>query len=141
LVRVVVAWACIVLVIAVAGCGTRQVPTSDDELHIQDLANWYAKFRKANKGRYPANEQQLATFIGNSLKQAGSSGNPQEILTSPRDGQKYTVTYGKPTSPAPNTSIVAFEKEGVDGKKLIAFETKESREIDDAELKSLLPRK
>jgi hypothetical protein len=110
-------------------------------LHIQDLANWYAKFRRASKGRYPANEQQFAAFIGNSLKQAGSSASAQEILTSPRDGQKYVVTYGKATSPSPNTSIVAFEKEGADGKKLIVFETKESREVDDAELKSLLPRK
>jgi len=141
LVRLIAAWACLLLVASVVGCGTRQEPTPEGELHIQDLAGWYQKFRRANRGRYPPNEQAFATFIGSSLKQAGDSRDPQELLTSPRDGQKYVVTYGKATSPAPNTSVVAYEKEGVDGKKLIVFETKESKEVDDTQLKSLVQRR
>jgi hypothetical protein len=62
----------------------------------------------------------------------------QKLLVSPRDGQKWVVLYGKPRPANPERSVAVHEKEGYDGKKLVAFEFGYSQEVDDAELQKFL---
>jgi hypothetical protein len=59
-------------------------------------------------------------------------------MTSPRDGQKYVVQYGEPTSMNPERNVAVYEKEGYGGEKLIAFESGWSQLVDDAKLQLLL---
>ena len=127
-----------VLAPALWGCGEQLKEIPAGEANIQEVARWYQDFRSANRRQYPPNEQAFATFIKNRSAQQGTPIDPQQLLTSPRDGQKYVVQYGTPKTLDFNKTVVAHEKEGVDGKKLVVFETKASREVDDAELKSLL---
>jgi hypothetical protein len=127
-----------VLVAALVGCNEQlaEVPAGED--NIQQVARWYQDYRSANGRKHPPNEQAFAAFIKSRSTQQGTPIDPQQLLTSPRDGQKYVVTYSKPTSSDFMKAVVAYEKEGVDGKKLVVFETKASKEMDDAELKALL---
>jgi hypothetical protein len=126
------------LACSLSGCNEQLTELPSGEAEIQNLARWYQDFRGANGRRYPPNEQAFAAFIKSRSTQEGTPVDPQQLLTSPRDGQKYVVTYGKPTTLDFNRSVVAYEKVGVDGKKLVVFESKASREVDDAELKTLL---
>jgi hypothetical protein len=62
----------------------------------------------------------------------------EQLLTAPRDNQRYVIHYGKPTSPNPERNVAVYEKEGYRGKKLVAFESAWSQEVDEAQLQSLL---
>jgi hypothetical protein len=127
-----------VLIASLWGCQKQLSEPPSGDAEIQNVGKWYQDFRSANGRRHPRNEAEFVAFIANRSKQEGTPVDPQEILKSPRDGQKYVVTYGKPTSSDFNRSVVAYEKEGVDGEKLVVFESKATRKMDDAELKALL---
>ena len=49
-------------------------------------------------------------------------GNPEELLRSPRDNQPLTICWGvdisKPAAWAKSTPVIAYEKNGVDGKRV-----------------------
>ena len=59
-------------------------------------------------------------------------------MISTKKEEKYVIQYGEPTSNNPERNVAVREKEGYGDKKLIAFESAWSQEVDDAELQSLL---
>lgn len=125
----------------VSGCGAQQVAPPERESQIQDVAGWYQGFRRAHRRQAPPNEAAFVAFITKTMKEREVELNVDELLTSPRDGQKYVILYGKPFPRNMDESVVAHEKEGYNGKKLVAFESTASREVDDSELQALLARK
>ena len=64
----------------------------------------------------------------------------ENLFISPRDSQKYVINF-KPNSTNPERNVAMHEKEGYGGKKLVAFESKWTKEVDDAELQTLLTTK
>jgi hypothetical protein len=127
----------VVLLLAAAGCseGGTTPPSAQDQQTIRNVANWYGKFRQNNGGKTPANEAEFLAFIE---KDMGKPVDRALLLTSPRDGQEYVVLYGKPISTNPEKNPVVHEKVGSGGKKLVAFEFGSFREVDDAELQTML---
>ena len=123
------------------GCSSKGPPPPDGQLAIEDVAKWYQTYREFNGRKAPANEQAFVAFIEGKLKERGAVPDIQALLTSPRDGQKYVVLYGKPAPKNPERAVAVHEKEGYDGKKLVAFELGYSQEVDDAELQKFLAMK
>jgi hypothetical protein len=107
-------------------------------LAIENVAKWYQLCRADNAGKPIPDENAFVTFIQRKLQERGETVDLNQLLTSPRDGQKYVVQYGPPTSANPERNVAVCEKEGYGGKKLIAFESARSMEVDEQELQSLL---
>jgi hypothetical protein len=123
---------------AAPGCSSKGPPPPEGQLAIEDVAKWYQTYREFNGRKSPASEQVFVAFIEGELKKRGTQADVQQLLTSPRDKQKYVVIYGKPPPKNPERSVAVHEKEGYDGKKLVAFELGYSQEVDDAELQKFL---
>lgn len=129
----------VAILFAASGCGMGGgAPPPEGQLAIENLAKWYSLYRANNAGKVPPDEDAFVAFIQGTLKARGETVDRDQLMTSPRDGQKYVIQYGKPTSTNPERNVAVCEREGYGGKKLIAFESAWSREVDDAELQSLL---
>jgi hypothetical protein len=128
------------LLVGTCGCGLGGggAPPPEGITRLESLVSWYRSFRTEHNGKAPANEEEFLKFVDGKMKAAGSDFNTQELVVSPRDKKKYVVTYGKPRPANPEVFVLAYEQEGYDGKKIVAFESSQTREVDDAELKSLL---
>jgi hypothetical protein len=126
-----------VTLLAAIGCseGGTTPPSTADQQAIRNVANWYGKFRQNNGGKTPTNEAEFLAFIE---KDMGKPVDRALLLMSPRDGQEYVVLYGKPIAANPEKNPVVHEKVGSGGKKLVAFEFGSFREVDDAELQTML---
>lgn len=110
----------------------------EGRLAIENVARWYQLYRIAHSGKAPPDEDTLFTFVQKRLGERGETIERDELLKSPRDGQTYVVNYG---AKAPNDlgqNVAVYEKEGYAGKVLLAFESGRSREVEAAELQSLL---
>jgi len=46
--------------------------------------------------------------------------NPDELFVSERDGQPYVISYGPPPS-GKERNVVAYEKDGVEGKRMVGY--------------------
>ena len=123
------------------GCGKAAPPPSDGRLAIENIAKWRQLYL-ANHGRKPpADEAAFISFIEQKMKERGEPFDRDTFLVSPRDGKKYEVQYGDASAKLGESSVVVHEKEGYDGKVLVAFESARSSEVDAAELPSLLAAK
>jgi len=116
-------------------------PPPEGQVAIERAAKWYQKYRADHRGKAPPDEKTFVAFIQAKLKSRGETVTPDELLTSPRDGQRYVIQYGEPNSSNIERNVAVYEKEGYGGKKLVAFEAAWAKEVDDAELQSLLTRK
>ncbi len=105
---------------------------------IENVAKWYQYYRAEHRGKPPGNEEEFTAFIQSKLDERGETLDRDKLLTSPRDGQEYVVNYGKPTSNNPDRNVAVYEQEGYRGMKLVAFEMVWTKEVDEAELQSLL---
>jgi len=105
---------------------------------IESVATWYQYYRAEHRRRPPANEEEFTAFIQSKLDERDQTLDRDKLLKSPRDGQDYIVQYGKPISNNPDRNVAVYEQEGYRGKKLLAFEAAWAKEVDDAELQSLL---
>ena len=124
------------LLFAAPGCGSVS-PPPEGRTTIENVAKWYQRYRTVN-GKPPPNEEAFLGFIQSELESRGDTVDLDQMMTSPRDGQKYVIYFGKPTSRNLERSVAVYEEEGYNGKKLIAFELGHSQEVDEAELQSLL---
>jgi hypothetical protein len=55
------------------------------------------------------------------------------LFTSPRDGQPYVVHYKQAGT------VVAYERDGKDGKRLVAYPSGQVEEVDETRFKQLVP--
>jgi hypothetical protein len=117
-------------------------PPPEGILAIENVAKWYQLYRASHRGKPPKDEDAFIAFIEKDLAARGSEIlDREQFLTSPRDGQKYIIQYGKANSKNIERNVAVYEQEGYRDKKLLAFEAAWSREVDDAELQSLLAEK
>jgi hypothetical protein len=129
----------VALLITAPGCDFGGgAPPPDGQLAIERVAKWYQYYRAENRGKPPPDEDAFIAFIEAKLQARGDTVDPDQLLTSPRDGQRYVVQYGTQNSTNMERNVAVYEKEGYRGKKLVAFESVWNKEVDDAELQSIL---
>jgi hypothetical protein len=127
------------VIMAAPGCSGGGAPPPMDQLHIETVASWYEAYRSKN-GKPPPNEAAFLAFIEREQKERGVTFDMNELLTSPRDGQKYVINY-KSNSTRPERNVAVYESQGHDGTKWLAFESRWSEEVDEAKLQEYLVRK
>lgn len=129
---------------SLAGCGGTPPPATGNNSEVKKLGIAFMRFVGSHRGKAPANRDELDKFLAamksDELKAMGIE-NIREIYQSSRDDSELVVRYGI-TIPPPNPSnptVVAYEKEGVGGKRLVVYETAGVEEISAERLKELVP--
>jgi hypothetical protein len=136
-------WLVLPVAVALFGCGAdeRNSPTA---LKLKALANFYLDFAVAQKGQGPANEQALKKHIRSvpdfQLKANGLD--PAQLdatFVSERDQEPFVVAYGSAVGriSGDSTQVIAHEKSGKNGKRLVVFVSTKVDLVDDARLKEL----
>ena len=118
------------------GCG-KTAPPPADRLAIEGIAQWHERYVLAHGRKPPADEAAFLGFIEATVKDRGQKFDPATFLVSPRDGQKYVILYGKESANVGDNEYVVREKEGYDGKVLVADQSGRSSEVNVADLPPL----
>ena len=131
-----VLWLCAVL-LAVASCSRRTEQPAEVK-NLQLLASLYGRYISQHRGQAPPDEAALKKFIptlsaGELTAMGVDASNLDTLFTSPRDGQPYVVRYRQ------SGTVVAYEKEGKNGKRYVAYSNTQVEEVDEARLKQLVP--
>ncbi len=137
-----VALGCVVTLTTSVGCGGSKPvgPTTVDEAQVKVLGILYGKFLGTTRGRAPKDQQQFVDYL-NSNRPSWEKivDSPEQLLTSPRDGQPFVVLYGEAYKGQPNSATpwMAYERDGFDGKKQLINIRGAVSEMDAAEISSL----
>jgi hypothetical protein len=124
---------------SVAGCtGTTEQPAEVKNLQV--LASLYGRYVAKNRGQPPADEAALRKFIptlsaDEQVAMGVDAANLDKLFISPRDGQPYIVRYKGHAG----GDIVAYERVGKNGKRMVAHSNTQVEEVDEATLKQLVP--
>lgn len=128
----------VLLAFVFSGCGQPKPPAG--EVEINKLATWFQYYRTEHRGKAPKNEEELVAFIEKEYEVAPNPPDMDQLLTSPRDGQRYIVMYGAKQKSKVDLekNLACYEAEGVDGKRLVAYESAWTDELDQAALDAIL---
>lgn len=130
-------WLCgAAILVGTAGCGSSTGTAAKQERsHLKLLAVLYDS-ACSTLHRPPQNEaefkKELAAQKGKMLEVLHVD-NVEEVFISERDGQPYVVQYGTPNPKAP--TVVAYEKAGVGGRRLVGFTNGSVAELDEAKFR------
>lgn len=112
--------------LSTAGCG-RGNPVAvgtnrETRVRLNVLATFYVEYLNSHRGRPPADLEAFHQFLqprSENLKRFEID-SMEELLTSARDGQPFTIVCGKPiaVSHSPDTFWAAYEQDGIDGSRL-----------------------
>ena len=126
---------------AFSGCGAGEdeAPSAEAMLAIENVAKWYQLYRAKNAGKPPSDEDALVAFVDATLAERGDAAVDRgELLTSPRDNERYVIRFGELAEKNQERKVVVYESKGIGGTKLIATEFGGSRLVDEAELQTIL---
>jgi hypothetical protein len=132
----VVGWVAFVL----AGCSSSSSATEGSDAEFKSLVTLYSYAVKY--GRPPKDEAEFKTDIksgrlapvANALKVT----DVDALFVSKRDGKPVVVVYGqRPAGMHPD--VVAYEQNGVNGKRLIGFALGMTEEADEVRFRELVP--
>ncbi len=103
-------------------------PTHENFIHISAAYRQYC----TDNGKGPPGEKEFLVVLA-------KQGKPEEILKG-RDGQPVVVCYGVNWNDAlpwaKTVGVLAYEKQGVGGKRMVLTTAGSSAEMDDAEFKA-----
>jgi hypothetical protein len=136
-----------VLALAAAGCGGDEL-NSPTAIKLKGLANYFLDYAASQGGKGPPNEQALKKHLrsfpadvlhANGVDPAAIDG----LFVSDRDGEPFVVLYGTGIGRISGTSapLVAHEKTGKNGKRLVVFANTKVELADDARLQELIAAK
>jgi hypothetical protein len=126
------------------GSGVQQLDKNDpSRIRMQSLAILYASYLNHNGGKLPASETELKNFMlatGKTYLAERGINKIDDLFVSQRDGQPLVVSYGAHKLVRGFTAdpIVAHEKAGLNGMRLVAFPSGAVLELD-TEMFSKLP--
>jgi len=124
------------------GCGgTYRESQEREQSNLKPLAVFYGQFIGQHRGQPPASEKEFKEFIRSSgtRELAGFDvSDVESLFVSSRDQKPYVVLYGK-NAPAGKARVVAYEQEGKGGKRFFANDLGNVQEVDEAQLKEMVP--
>ncbi len=124
------------------GSGGRDLLAKANKTNLDRICTLYFQYQLGNQGAGPADEATFRSFIsgrpGRQLELIGMDpNNIDDVFLSDRDGEGFEILWGvKGGERDPQVAIVA-EKTGVDGMRMIGYNKKPHREVDDAEYQRL----
>src|SRR5437667_6839764 len=131
---------CIAVAAGLTGCGGKEGQVPPVERNLKALAVFYGRYLGQNRGVGPPNEADLKKFIrsrpATELETFGVTPDGlDEIFKSPRDNQPFGIAWrAQPGPPGPDGSaaMVAWEANGVGGKRYVVDAVGRIEEIDQA---------
>jgi hypothetical protein len=126
------------------GCSTQESGSdgTTDVSRIKEITMLYVSFLNRNSGRPPANEEEFKRYVaerGEPLFNAAGVSSADELFVSPRDNEPYVILYGSDAAKLISKGIVAYERTGVDGRRLVGQRTGSVEELDEAAFRQLVP--
>lgn len=126
----------VLITIVLVGCGgDAPVVSEEQDGGMRALAMGYGQYIAQNRGRPPKNEERFRKYLEQNMMILENFGveSIDDLFVSPRDNEPYEIIYGK------RAKIVAYEKVGVDGKRMVADDLGIVKEVDEAEFAELVP--
>ncbi len=130
--------------LAIGGCGGSPAPAKGSDSEVKKLGIVYMRFVGTHRGQGPASREEFAQFVADmkpeDLKAMGIK-DAKDMFKSSRDDQEIVVRYGIPIPPpgGGDPTVVAYEGQGVNGKRLVVYGTAGVEEITAERLKKLVP--
>jgi hypothetical protein len=125
-------WPILTLGITTAiGCdgGTRVNPPPD-ESYLRGMVRAYSTAAR-DLGRPPKDIEEIKAVF----TPLGSDS--PKYVRSPRDGEEFVVIWGLDLNSAPGHSVVAYERKGADGKRMVVTADSTVKEVSDDELRQM----
>ncbi|MFN0022037.1 MAG: hypothetical protein ACKVP0_27630 [Pirellulaceae bacterium] len=132
---------------AVAGCHDRgRSNQAEQESPLKPIAIFYGDFLNQHQGKPPASEAEFKAFLketknADRLKETFKITDIDKLLISPRDNKPYVINFGTMSGnlgPG-GLPVVAYEKEGLKGKRFVASALGGVVEVDEAEFRKMIP--
>jgi hypothetical protein len=136
--RTGVAWyfagAAVLVIVALIGCGSRGQQTgptpTNDANNLRGIIRYYMLATR-DLGRPPQNIDELKATL------AGAVEDPSPYFRSNRDGQEYVVVWGLQLQELPLDTILAYERTGAGGKRMVVNLDGVAREVTPEEFAKL----
>ena len=137
----------VLLLCVVAGCYDRgRSNKAEQESPLKPIAIFYGDFLHQYQGKPPASEAEFKAFLKEAknaarLKETFKITDIDKLLISPRDNKPYVITYGTmSTNQGPGgVPVVAYEMDGLKGKRFVASALGGVVEVDEAEFRKMIP--
>ncbi len=111
------------LLAVVAGCSSSSaVPAPTDPSMLRGIVRIYATATR-DLGRPPQNIDELKAIL------APVSKDPSEFLRSTRDGEEFAVVWNLNLATTPPDTVLAYERKGAEGKRLVVTIDGATREV------------
>lgn len=124
---------------AISGCGrpeAKNVVTAESS-NIKPLSVLYGQYQSQHN-KPPANEAEFKKFVATTGKSTLDSfgTDPEAVFISQRDNQPYVIFYaGK----IPPSGVIAYEREGVNGERVVAMPFGSVGLVDETRFNQLVP--
>jgi hypothetical protein len=120
------------LIASVLGCAadTDKPPPPKDSNNLRGIIRCYVT-ATGNLGRPPKNMDELKAVL------AGLVDDPSPYFRSTRDGEEYVVVWGLQLGALPADTIIAYERTGVDGKRMVINRDGVAKEVSKEEFAGL----
>jgi hypothetical protein len=134
-----------VLCAALTGCGGGgQASAPLQESGLKPISVFYGRFLSQHRGQPPKDEAEFKTFLATMPPEEWKGfkfENMDAAWNASRDKQPYVIVYGAaPAGPGLNGApVIAYEKQGVGGKRYVASWNGDVQEVDEAKFKELVP--
>jgi hypothetical protein len=135
--------ACLVLALSL-GCDADEPAANAeaDAARITSLTLLYTSYMNSHGRVPPASEAEFKQYIAETddrvLGAAGVS-TVDELFVSPRDNEPYVVLYGREAAKLISRGIVAHERKGKDGRRLVGYRMGFVNEVEESEFRKLVP--
>ena len=130
--RKVVSFVGACLITSAYGCGSDvdKPPPPKDSNNLRGIIRCYVT-ATGNLGRPPQNMDELKAVL------AGLVDDPSPYFRSTRDGEEYVVVWGLQLDSVPADTIIAYERTGVDGKRMVINRDGVAKEVTKEEFSKL----
>lgn len=132
---------------AVCGCSDRGRSNVEQEASsLKPIAIYYGSFVGQNRGQPPKSEAEFKAYLreqknAESLKASFKITDIDKMFISSRDNKPYVIYYGViPNSSGPaGAPVIAYEEQGLGGKRFVASAVGAVQEVDEAEFRRMVP--
>jgi hypothetical protein len=119
------------------GCGSNENKVEQETSNLKPLMVLYGRYVGQHRGQPPPNEAAFKEFIKSADTSALPSGggkNIDSLFISTRDQKPYQIIYGAANGPPGpgGQPVVAYEQEGVGGRRYVASVLGAIEEVDEA---------
>jgi len=151
--RSITVFLAIVLMVPIGCSGDKKI-AHEQQKHLSKLARAYGFYVRKHQGNRPPTMTALKEYVKQMSPEDLASANLEasevdSMFISTRDGQEYMLRTITGAAGPPGAggvpggggfeTVVLYEKEGKDGKRLVAYETTRVEEVDEEKFKQLVP--